>query len=195
MKPVRNVLFLVLLAFLATACGPANSVRLLPPPFQEGAVLPGPKAPRVTVVAFDDKRQDMTAIGSRRDNTAFVTNDSVTQWISKALADELARNGLQVSYADSVNQARAGNPDYMVTGDVDQVWLREKSATDLSTQMRVNYSVANRQNRIYKETLNASQSRTVMPTGSAADNIMLDTLRELIKPMAQKIVQAIEAKK
>ena len=195
MKPVRNVLFLVLLAFLATACGPANSVRLLPPPFQEGAVLPGPKAPRVTVVAFDDKRQDMTVIGSRRDNTAFVTNDSVTQWISKALADELARNGLQVSYADSVNQARAGNPDYMVTGDVDQVWLREKSATDLSTQMRVNYSVANRQSRIYKETLNASQSRTVMPTGSAADNIMLDTLRELIKPMAQKIVQAIEAKK
>ena len=195
MKPVRNVLFLVLLAFLATACGPANSVRLLPPPFQEGAVLPGPKAPRVTVVAFDDKRQDMTVIGSRRDNTAFVTNDSVTQWISKALADELARNGLQVSYSDSVSQARAGNPDYLVTGDVDQVWLREKSATDLSTQMRVNYSVANRQNRIYKETLNASQSRTVMPTGSAADNIMLDTLRELIKPMAQKIVQAIEAKK
>ena len=195
MKPVRNVLFLVLLAFLATACGPANSVRLLPPPFQEGAVLPGPKAPRVTVVAFDDKRQDMTAIGSRRDNTAFVTNDSVTQWISKALADELARNGLQVSYSDSVSQARAGNPDYLVTGDVDQVWLREKSATDLSTQMRVNYSVANRQSRIYKETLNASQSRTVMPTGSAADTIMLDTLRELIKPMAQKIVQAIEAKK
>ena len=195
MKPMRNVLFLVLLAFLATACGPANSVRLLPPPFQDGAVLPGPKAPRVTVVAFDDKRQDMTVIGSRRDNTAFVTNDSVTQWISKALADELARNGLQVSYSDSVNQARAGNPDYLVTGDVDQVWLREKSATDLSTQMRVNYSVANRQSRIYKETLNASQSRTVMPTGSAADNIMLDTLRELIKPMAQKIVQAIEAKK
>ena len=195
MKPMRNVLFLVLLAFLATACGPANSVRLLPPPFQEGAVLPGPKAPRVTVVAFDDKRQDMTVIGSRRDNTAFVTNDSVTQWISKALADELARNGLQVSYSDSVSQARAGNPDYLVTGDVDQVWLREKSATDLSTQMRVNYSVANRQNRIYKETLNASQSRTVMPTGSAADTIMLDTLRELIKPMAQKIVQAIEAKK
>jgi hypothetical protein len=195
MKPVRNVLFLVLLAFLATACGPANSVRLLPPPFQEGAVLPGPKAPRVTVVAFDDKREDMTVIGSRRDNTAFVTNDSVTQWISKALADELARNGLQVSYSDSVSQARAGNPDYLVTGDVDQVWLREKSATDLSTQMRVNYSVANRQSRIYKETLNASQSRTVMPTGSAADTIMLDTLRELIKPMAQKIVQAIEAKK
>lgn len=195
MKPVRNVLFLVLLAFLATACGPANSVRLLPPPFQEGAVLPGPKAPRVTVVAFDDKRQDMTVIGSRRDNTAFVTNDSVTQWISKALADELARNGLQVSYSDSVSQARAGNPDYLVTGDVDQVWLREKSATDLSTQMRVNYSVANRQSRIYSETLNASQSRTVMPMGSAADNIMLDTLRELIKPMAQKIVQAIEAKK
>ncbi|WP_291440041.1 LPS assembly lipoprotein LptE [Desulfovibrio sp.] len=195
MKPVRNVLYLVLLAFLATACGPANNVRLMPPPFMEGGVLPGPKAPRVTVVAFEDKRQDQTVIGSRRDNSAFVTSDSVTQWISKALADELARNGLQVSYADSVNQARAGNPDYLVTGDVDQVWLKENSATDLATNMRVNYALANRQGRIYSEALNASQSRTVMPLGSTADNLMLDTLRELIKPMAQKIVQAIEAKK
>ncbi|WP_232510481.1 hypothetical protein [Desulfovibrio sp. G11] len=45
MNPVRNVLYLVLLAFLATACGPANNVRLMPPPFMEGGVLPGPKAP------------------------------------------------------------------------------------------------------------------------------------------------------
>ena len=75
MKPVRNVLYLVLLAFLATACGPANNVRLMPPPFMEGGVLPGPKAPRVTVVAFEDKRQDQNVIGPRRDNTSLISNN------------------------------------------------------------------------------------------------------------------------
>ena len=46
-----------------------------------------------------------------------------------------------------------------------------------------------------RESLNASQSRTGLPSGSAADNLMLETLRDLVKPMAQKIVQTIEAKK
>jgi len=46
-----------------------------------------------------------------------------------------------------------------------------------------------------RESLNASQSRTGLPSGSAADNLMLETLRDLVKPMAHKIVQTIEAKK
>lgn len=55
--------------------------------------------------------------------------------------------------------------------------------------------LANRQGRILRESLNSGQSRTGLPSGSAAENLLLDTLRDLIKPMARKIVQAIETKK
>jgi len=127
----------------------------------------------VTVVAFEDKRMDQTVIGTRRDNSAFVTTDNVAQWISKALADELARNGMQVSYSISVNEARKGNPDFLVTGQIDEANIRETSATDMSTSLRANYVLANRQARIMRESLNASQSRTGLPSGSAADNLML----------------------
>ena len=194
MKHLRIVLCVSLLALLA-ACGPSNNVRLLPPPPLDASVLPAPNAPRVTVVAFEDKRMDQTVIGTRRDNSAFVTTDNVAQWISKALADELARNGIQVSYSISVNEARKGNPDFMVTGQIDEANIRETSTTDMSTSLRANYVLANRQARILRESLNASQSRTGLPSGSAADNLMLETLRDLVKPMAQKIVQTIEAKK
>ncbi|MCG4878171.1 hypothetical protein L0N00_17220, partial [Eggerthella lenta] len=78
-------------------------------------------------------------IGTRRDSSAFVTTDNVAQWISKALADELARNGMQVSYSISVNEARKGNPDFMVTGQVDEANIRETSTTDMSTSLRANY--------------------------------------------------------
>lgn len=194
MKHLRIVLCVSLLALLA-ACGPSNNVRLLPPPPLDASVLPAPNAPRVTVVAFEDKRMDQTVIGTRRDNSAFVTTDNVAQWISKALADELARNGMQVSYSLSVNEARKGNPDFMVTGQIDEANIRETSTTDMSTSLRANYVLANRQARIMRESLNASQSRTGLPSGSAADNLMLETLCDLVKPMAHKIVQTIEAKK
>ena len=194
MKHLRIVLCVSLLALLA-ACGPSNNVRLLPPPPLDASVLPSPNAPRVTGVTFEDKRMDQTVVGTRRDNSAFVTSDTVAQWISKALADELARNGMQVSYSLSVNEARKGNPDFLVTGQIDEANIRETSTTDMSTSLRANYVLANRQARIMRESLNASQSRTGLPSGSAADNLMLETLRDLVKPMAQKIVQTIEAKK
>ena len=85
--------------------------------------------------------------------------------------------------------------DYLVTGQVDEAWLRETSATDLATSLRVNYVLANRQGRLLRESLSSSQSRTGLPSGAAAENLMLETLRDLVKPMAQKIVQTIQAKK
>lgn len=102
---------------------------------------------------------------------------------------------MQVTFALNVGQARSGNPDYLVTGQVDEAWLRETSATDLATSLRVNYVLANRQGRLLRESLSSSQSRTGLPSGAAAENLMLETLRDLVKPMAQKIVQTIQAKK
>ncbi len=193
MKYFHAVLCLFLLSLLA-ACGPSNNLRLLPTPPPDIAVLPTPNAPRVTVVTFEDKRPDQTIIGIRRDKSAFVTTDNVPQWISKGVADELARNGLQLSYALNIDEARKGNPDYLITGQVDEAMLNETSATDMSTVLRVSYVLANRQKRILRESLNATQSRTGLPSSSAADKLMQGTLKDLVSPMAKKIMQTIGIK-
>ncbi|MBD5417946.1 MAG: hypothetical protein HDR50_09925 [Desulfovibrio sp.] len=196
----RRSMPVVLLALLGavlllSACGPSNTVRLLPPPPLDASVLPAPNAPSVSVVNFEDKRVDTASIGVRRDGSAFTTSGDVAEWISRALADELARSGFQVTFAANVNQARSGNPDYLVTGQVDEVWLKENSSMEISSQMRVKCALANRKGRLWSESTNASQSRSGLPSGSTADNLLLDTLRDLVKPMAQKIVQTIDAKK
>ncbi|MDE7240328.1 hypothetical protein [Desulfovibrio sp.] len=191
------VILLALLGavFLLTACGPSNTVRLLPPPPLDASVLPAPNAPSVSVVSFEDKRVDTSSVGVRRDGSAFTTSGDVAEWISRALADELARSGFQVTFAANVNQARSGNPDYLVTGQVDEVWLKENSSLEITSQMRVKCALANRKGRLWSESCNASQSRSGLPSGSTADNLLLDTLRDLVKPMAQKIVQTIDARK
>ena len=183
-----------MLAMFLTACGPSNTVRLLSPAPAVNPVLPAPNAPRVTVVPFTDNRQDTTNLGVRRDGSAFVASDDLAQWVSRGLADELRRQGVQVSYAMDENQARSGNPDYLVTGTVEQAWLREVSATELATSMRATYRLAPRSGRVVKETLNSSQNRSGIPTGGAAEEIMLNSMRELVQPMARKIKAIVDGK-
>lgn len=195
-RPIRLLALLSLSSLcLLCACGPGNNVRLLMPPALDNTVLPAPNAPRVSVVNFADKREDSTSIGARRDGSAFTTTGDATQWISRALADELARSGLQVTYALTTSEGRMGNPDYLVTGQLDQLWLRESSALDYSALIRVNCTLANRKGRLWQESINSSQNRSALPSGSAAEKILLDTLRDLVKPMAQKIIQTVEKKK
>ena len=184
----------LLLALFLTACGPSNTVRLISPAPAVNPVLPAPNAPRVTVVPFADKRQDTSNLGVRRDGSAFVASEDVAQWVSRGLADELRRQGVQVSYAMDESQARSGNPDYIVTGTLEQAWLREVSATELATSMRATYRLASRSGRVTKETLNASQNRSGLPTSDAAEEIMVSSLRELVQPMARKIKAIVDGK-
>lgn len=194
---MQKICFALLgLFFLSlTACGPGNNVQLLPAPPIEAASLPAPNAPSVSIVSFADKRLNPEVLGKRRDGSAFTTNNDVAQWLSRALADELARRGLRVTFAMNTAQARSGNPDYLVTGEIEQVWLSEISRVELSCQLRVKCSLANRKGRIWTETTNASQTHGGLLGGSATDALLQDTMHELIQPIAQKILTTVETKK
>lgn len=194
---MRNLCFLFLICalFALAACGPGNSVRLLPPPPLAASSLPAPNAPGVCIVNFEDSRMDPAAVGERRDGSSFTTTGDVALWISRALADELARKGFRVTFAMAANQARSSNPDYLVTGTIQEVWLKEVSATEMSVQMRISCTLANRKGKLWTETSTTSQTRTSLPSGSFADNLLLDTMQDLVSPVAQKIYQTIETKK
>lgn len=195
MKKLLGIFSLLCMFAILSACGPGNTVTLLPPPPIAASSLPPPNAPSISVVSFKDERSDPTVIGKRRDGSAFTTTGDVAVWISRALADELARNGFRVSFATDVKQARNSSPTYLVTGIVNEVWLRELSAAAMSAQMRVSCTLANRAGKIWTESTNSSQSRTSLPAGDNADQLLLDTMQDLVKPIAAKIMQSAENKK
>lgn len=190
-----HIAVLSLLAIILCSCGPGNVVRLSPPPAIQASSLPAPNAPSITVVNFSDKRPDPEVIGKRRDGSAFTTNGDVSQWISRALADELARKGMRVTFATDTAQARSGNPDFLVTGEVEQIWLNEVSAVEITAQMRVKCNLANRKGRIWSETTNSSQTQGGLMSGGSADALLLATMRDLIQPIAQKIISSTDHKK
>ena len=182
-------LSLTVLAMLA-ACGPSNNVRLLYNP-SSTSVLPQPQAPRVAVVMFEDQRPHQM-IGERKDGSVFTSTSTVADWISRSLADELARQGIQVSYAGTLAQAQAGNPDYIVTGTITDVWLKENSATNVTATIRAMVNLANRKGIIYSENLTASQDKQFIPSSTAVESVLADTLRDLLVPAAKKLQAKIQ---
>ena len=140
MKKIRFSLiscFVMLFAALAlTGClAKNNDVRLLYDT-QVPQAVPAATAPRIVVVQFEDKRAKAD-LGVRKDGTAFQSSASVPGWVTQALADELAARGAQVSVALSMAQAQMNQPQYIVTGTVENVQLVEKSLTTCQASIRL----------------------------------------------------------
>ena len=141
----------LLCALTLAGCAPKDTVRLLYTPVTP-SVLPAPTAPRVAVVLFEDKRGKQE-IGTRSKGGVFSAATSVPEWISRSLADEISRMGPQVSYAPSIQLAQSARPDYIVTGTVEEVWVKESNPTTYAATVRISFNVANRQGSVYSQNL------------------------------------------
>ena len=175
---------------MLTACGPSNTIHLQPYK-PASSVLPAPTAPTISVVKFADQRPDPSALGKRRDGSYFTTMDNASDWLSRSIVDALSARGYQVSYAQSQAEAMQGKPDYMLTGALNELKINEKSATSFDTSITAKYVLADRSRKIGSETLNASQTKTGLPGNSTVENLLKDTLADVVNPMASKVAAKI----
>ena len=178
----------LLCALTLAGCAPKDTVRLLYTPVTP-SVLPAPTAPRVAVVLFEDKRGKQE-IGTRSKGGVFSAATSVPEWISRSLADEISRMGPQVSYAPSIQLAQSARPDYIVTGTVEEVWVKESNPTTYAATVRISFNVANRQGSVYSQNLSSSQEKTGLPRSGMVEDLLPGTLREVLGVAASKINEA-----
>ena len=183
MKMPRLLLpvFLAAAMGMLTACGPSNTIHLQPYK-AASSVLPGPTAPTISVVKFQDQRPDPSSLGKRRDGSYFTTMDSASEWFSRSIVDAFSARGYQVSYAQSTAEAIKGKPAYLLTGTLNELKINEKSATSFDTSITAKYTLADR---------NASQTKTGLPGNSTVENLLRDTLTDVVNPMAEKVAAKI----
>ena len=178
----------LLCALTLAGCAPKDTVRLLYTPVTP-SVLPAPTAPRVAVVLFEDKRGKQE-IGTRSKGGVFSAATSVPEWISRSLADEISRMGPQVSYAPSIQLAQSARPDYIATGTVEEVGVKESNPTTYAATVRISFNVANRQGSVYSQNLSSSQEKTGLPSSGMVEDLLTGTLREVLGVAASKINEA-----
>ena len=183
-RPIHLLCLAALACLLLAGCA-GNTIRLLYSPSEPGA-LPAPSAKRLTVVMFDDKRSSQT-LGMRRNGTAFAASSPVADWISRSLGDSVLKLGTQVSYAMTLAEARQAKPDYIVTGVIHEVWMQEPGPASLNVSVRLSITLAGRQGMIFTENQASSQDRKGVLTSNDAENLLADTLRVILGPIARKI--------
>lgn len=150
------------------------------------AAYPAPGAPMVLLVELRDQRPDTTTIGTTRDGTSFVPAGSVSDWVSRALADELTRQGLLVTYATQP-LTDTGNM-YLVTGDITALSLTETNFLNYDANMAITLRVVGKDGKLLStDSFRANQSATSLPTEANKRDLLEDTLRDVVAPAAIKI--------
>ncbi len=185
---LRRLPLLCMLLFsmlLLQACLPSSMVNLDYTRAQS-SFIPAPNAANVSVVLFEDSRASQN-IGQKKDGTFYSPTSSVPEWVSRAVADELSLTGPQVSYASNMSQATSASPKYIVTGEVQDVWIKEENIAKYSTSVRIAFKVIRGGVVIFNETLNSSQESTSLPTASAVEELLSATLKDVASIAASKI--------
>ncbi len=181
--------FLAVLTVLALAGCAQNTVRLVYAPSAE-TTIPLTGSPTVSVVSFADKRS-APPVGQRSDGSDFMPSSSVTDWVSHSLASELSQLGLIVTMADSEAQALTSGAKYVVAGSIDDIWLAEKSSTDYEARMRASVTVKAAKKALLTRSFSSALSRRVVPLSSVPQEMLSETLRDLIVPMARAVNEEI----
>lgn len=180
---------LLFAAVALTGCLAQNNVRLLYNTSGSSA-LPVATAPRVAVVVFEDQRGRID-IGTRKDGSPFQPSSSVAEWVSQSLADELARQGAQVSLATSMAQAQAGQPDYIVGGVVERVWLTEKSISNYDAVIRIQTRLYSQKQATVSRSFASQQEKTGIPGAVLAEETLSSTLADVLKNASMSLMGAM----
>jgi uncharacterized lipoprotein YajG len=184
---------LLVALFTLSACGPGNTVRLLHRP-TDAPQIPESTAPSISVVQLKDARSN-SYIGVRRDNTPFIPNGTVPEWVTRSIADGLTRQGLRVTYAQTLEAARASQPQYILTGELQELWIRENSRTDISAGVKAFISVTGHRGKLVNEGVTSSLSKQGVLGSAAAEELLFNTVQELVQSVANKTQQAIAAQR
>ena len=180
---------LLFAATVLTGCLAQNNIRLLYNTSGASA-LPVATAPRVAVVVFEDQRGRLD-IGVRKDGSPFQPSSSVAEWVSQSLADELARQGAQVSLATSMAQAQAGQPDYIVGGVVERVWLTEQSMTKYDAVIRIQTRLYSQKQGVMTKNFASQQEKTGIPGAALAEQTISSTLGDVLKNASLSIMSSM----
>ena len=85
----------------------------------------------------------------------------------------------------------AAAPTYIVTGTITDVWLQEQSATRVQCTIKAKVALSNKKGVLYSENLSSTQERQFIPSASAIESLLSDTLKDLLVPAAKKIQSQI----
>lgn len=177
-------------AFFFAACAPKNVVHLGYPEAEAPAQAAG-KA-RVYIVDFDDKREN-GAVGERLNGEKILPRTSVARWLAASLAEELRRAGYAAVVTESMEQAVGQRPDFIVTGEIEEVRLTETSITRYTGAIRASVTLrAGNGEIVTKNSYSSVYSKAVLPIYGVPQTLLDEALAEMLQPASRLLVRTMQ---
>lgn len=187
----RSILFSSCLCLMLAAGCANNTVRLQYPVDNPAVVVPA-AAPKICVVRLAQAWGGDRAVGSRSDGSDFVPDSDVQDWITHSLAVALNRQGLNANTAYSEEAARAAGCANILTGEIQQVRLTEKSMTEYESAMRVSLRLETPKSGVWRNSFSSGLSRTVVPLSSVPENLLAESLKDITDAMAKAVKEKLQ---
>lgn len=127
----------------------------------------------VSLVALEDRRKDV-AIGNKDDGRPIYAKSDVSEWISRAMYDELKRSGSEVAYHDKKYDF---NTDYVITGFIKDTYVRQKSLSSYLASMKIYLEISKNEKNVLKKTFTVTRTKKTLPSPGANSNILTELLQ------------------
>lgn len=187
-RQYRFLFFLLALVLLSGCARSDLTLKYVSPPPE---VFPQAGSTQVCVVRTEDGRSSRN-LGSRSDGSGFSTSSDVEGWVSHALAAELARQGVAVTTANSVEEAKARGAKVILRSRIDEISLNEASSISYSCSMRLYAELLDQHGAaFFQNTFTSSISKQVVPMPGVAEDILKEALEELVRPAGARVAQKV----
>lgn len=175
------VIGFVLVGF--SGCTPPTQVALT---YQPTLIKQFPCRKSVSVVTFKDVR-NKTTIGETQKGEPINASASVSEWISRALYDELRRAGCRVEYHDA---AYAFDTDVTLTGEIKVLNMTQMTYTEYDSDMRLNIIIEKQGQREFSKEYYSTFTKKTLPSSGVSEEV----LTELLQGMIQEIVPDLSSR-
>ena len=174
---------LVLVVFGVTGligCAPKSAIDLQ---YEPTGINLEPCPGSIAIVELADARPQ-SAVGETKDGKAFYGKTSVPEWVSRALHDELARGGCQVEYHEKEYDF---DTDFTLTGDIEEIFVRQKSLSDYAASMKLRVAVTSDGERVFGKTFSSTLGKTAFPSPGVNTKVLAELLQGMMRELVPEL--------
>ena len=168
-----------------SGCTPRTQVALK---YQPALIKQFPCRKSVSIVTFKDVR-NKTTIGETQKGEPIYATASVSEWISRALTDELRRAGCRVEYHDA---SYAFDTDVTLTGEIKALNLIQMTYTEYDSDMRVNIILEKHGQREFSKEYYSTFTKKTLPSSGVSEEVLTGLLQGMIQEIVPDLRSRLE---
>ena len=141
----------------------------------------------LTVMPFEDAREETMSIGLTAQGRPFYPEDFVEDWFSTALTQQLRSVGC------TVKPGLRDNPhgENLIQGKINTAFLRQHSRSEYTVSLGMTLILKQNTTKVYEEQFSVELQKWILPKQDAPSLFLQEALQEIMRSAVPKLLDAV----